>query len=501
MPQNILPLCFVIIISLSSSFLFTATEAAGSAMFPSFQKKSNVLRTSPESRGILSALVSQAASRCDNFLLGSRCCKNLYSIVIPPLLVFILGTLSCQASVLNQQPISIRGPFFQGWLMRTVDHANSRSMILIIGSFSSRGSSCYDEHYIFCGVSTKSEGTYHFEAFPERDSVTVTGSAPSVQTLMANFRPSLSKETNITWSVKDVGYFKFNNEECSADFKLGGAHIKLSTKNRKPWSKSNIYSAGPEGWLGYTALLPCHYFVHSVGSDCNYVIRLPSKSRSEDTSGSRNPPSANDFKKGSAETREIIGSGYTHIEGNYGSFFPSGWVWSQAISPSNKASFSLTGGKFEIGIFAPITFILFVRIGEKTKIFRTTGLDAFLYDVDGIVGYTRIIAHSFSKRDRVEVIIRPKSSIAKGSFGTPLYIPTANGFSNNPGCIETYTADADVTCSELDGETSEYVVKSRTSFPLTALEFGGSFQGIRSQSRRTFRDQEIIPIGMQQDQL
>lgn len=383
--------------------------------------------------------------------------------------------------------------------MRTVDHANSRSMILIIGSFSSRGSSCYDEHYIFCGLSTKAEGTYHFEAFPERNSVTVTGSAPSVQTLMANFRPSLSKETNITWSVKDVGYFKFNDEECSADFKLGGAHIKLSTKKRKPWSKSNIYSAGPEGWLGYTALLPCHYFVHSVGSDCSYVMRLPLKN--EDFSDRRNAPSATDLSQNNVEAREFVGSGYTHIEGNYGSFFPSGWVWSQAISPSNRASFSLTGGKFEIGIFAPITFILYVRIGEKTKIFRTTGLDSFTYDVDGIIGYTKIIAHSLSKRDRVEVIIRPKSTIAKGSFGPPLYIPTANGFRNNPGCIETYTADADVTCLELDEKTLEYVEKSHTSFPLTALEFGGSFQGIRSQSRIKISDLQITPMGIQSDQL
>lgn len=473
--QSFLSYCCVLIVSLSSLILFATVDAAGYSIGPTSHQKSHGLVRSPKSWGILSALFSDATSRCNSFLSSGGSSKRLHYILMPPLLIFIIGTLGCEASVMNQQPISISGPFFQGWLMRTIDHANSRSMILIIGSFSGRGSACYDEHYIFCGVSTEAEGTYHFEAFPEPNSVTITGSAPSVQFLMSNFRPSLSKETNITWSVRDVGYFKFNNEECSADFKLGGAHIKLSTKNRKPWSKSNIYSAGPEGWLGYTALLPCHYFVHSVGSDCHYSLSLPSRNDGNPVIGK-------------SETREVTGTGFTHIEGNYGSFFPSGWVWSQAISPLNSASFSLTGGKFEIGIFAPITFILFVRVGEKTKIFRTTGLDTFTYDVDGIIGYTKIIAYSFSKKDRVEVIIRPKSPIAKGSFGSPLHIPTANGFSNSPGCIETYTADADVICSELDGATSEYVEHSRTAFPLTALEFGGSFQGIRSQSRRRFSD-------------
>eukprot|EP00596_Hydrurales_sp_CCMP1899_P001734 CAMPEP_0119054648 /NCGR_PEP_ID=MMETSP1177-20130426/75217_1 /TAXON_ID=2985 /ORGANISM="Ochromonas sp, Strain CCMP1899" /LENGTH=97 /DNA_ID=CAMNT_0007034965 /DNA_START=1035 /DNA_END=1325 /DNA_ORIENTATION=- len=93
-------------------------------------------------------------------------------------------------------------------------------------------------------------------------------------------------------------------------------------------------------------------------------------------------------------TTEYTGKGYTHIEGNHGSFFPSGWVWSQAILEDNKASFGLTAGKFEIGAIEPMTFILFVRKGDKRTIFRTTGLDDIRYTVDGIVGFVNITAYS-----------------------------------------------------------------------------------------------------------
>ena len=425
------------------------------------------------------------SGRSQNFLAGDKLKYRMMSTIIPPLLVLLFTLTSCDASAMNPQPIAIKGPFFQGWLLRTVDHVNSRSFILIIGSFSSKGSMNYDEHYIFCGISTRDQGTVSFEAFPAPESVTVAGSVPTTPSIFAKLRPSLMKNTNITWSAKDIGTFKFTDEGCDADFKIGESHIKFTTVERLPWSKSNIQSAGPEGWLGYTSLLPCHYFVHSVGSTCSYSLTVPATTLPE----SENITLAINSNGSQAENHNstvYAGNGFTHIEGNHGSFFPSGWVWSQASSCDNSASFSLTGGKFEIGIFTPITFILFVRNKGKTKIFRTTGLDKFEYDVDGIQGSVKLIAYSFSKKDRVELIIKPKASILSKAnpFGRPLYIPTSSGFRNNPGCIETYTADAQVIHSELSSSSSsEYLEINRIDFPLTALEFGGSFQGLRSQSK------------------
>jgi hypothetical protein len=481
---NDLALLFIILVALSSCL---GTKTYAIRQFGK-RSKANYVETSTSRSPLSDYFVASEAKSTQYSMIAGSNFNRMLKIVIPPLLLFLLSVSSCDASVLNSQPIAIRGPFFQGWLLRTVDHINSRSFIVIVGSFSRKGSKSFDEHYIFCGVSTKDEGILNYEAFPEPNTVTITGSSPSVPSVLANFRSSFKQNTNITWTAENIGYFKLTDEECSADFKLGGSHIKFSTMNRMPWSRSNIYSAGPEGWLGYTSLLPCHYFVHSVGSDCTYSLSLPvqNEKRGSDRGQSDDKGDPNRPLIPDETVRNVLcsGTGYSHIEGNHGSFFPSGWVWSQSISPVNNASFSLTGGKFEIGFLTPVTFILFVRTGGATKIFRTTGFDAFSYDLDGVRGTAKLTAYSFSGKDRVDLVIQSKSSVSGGSFGAPLYIPTAKGFSNTPGCVETYTADALLTLYEQDKSTSEYVEKGRFTFPLTAFEFGGSFQGARLRSEK-----------------
>mmetsp|Transcript_15273 Transcript_15273/g.14661 ORF Transcript_15273/g.14661 Transcript_15273/m.14661 type:complete len:500 (+) Transcript_15273:138-1637(+) len=439
--------------------------------FRLFRNKGYLSKSVP----ILSSAI-QSDSKDQSKLTGSSLNAKGFKAVIPPILLFLFSVSKCEASALNPQKIALRGPFFQGWLVRTTDHINQLSFILIIGSFSSKGLNKYDEHYIFCGVETEDQGTLQYEAFPSPESVIITGSPPNIPFPIPNMKSPFIQNLNITWSANDIGKFKFNEEECSADFKLAGSHIKFSSRNRLPWSESHTHSAGPEGWLGYTSLLPCHYFVHSVGSECTYSLKLPS---CEKESTCSNNQENNDNTVKNTMTTEYTGKGYTHIEGNHGSFFPSGWVWSQAILEDNKASFGLTAGKFEIGAIEPMTFILFVRKGDKRTIFRTTGLDDIRYTVDGIVGFVNITAYSLGGMDRVNLIIKPKTSISEGSFGSPLYIPTATGFTNRPGCIETYTAVANFIISEYNYQNQSYVESDRIEFPLTALEFGGSFQGIK----------------------
>ena len=78
---------------------------------------------------------------------------------------------------------------------------------------------------------------------------------------------------------------------------------------RVPWSPSHPDTAGPEGWLARTRLLPCHYFVHSFASPATYTLRRP-----RGTIGA------------SAD-----GGATAHIERNWGRSFPTGWTWAQAL--------------------------------------------------------------------------------------------------------------------------------------------------------------------------
>lgn len=350
------------------------------------------------------------------------------------LLSFILGTSGVvEASPLNKQMISIKGPFFQGWLIRIIDHSQSTSFILIIGSFSCDRSKKYNQHYIFCGIDSPN-CSKQADLFPDPSSVTISGSIP-----ISNIG------LNITWDAKDIGRFKFSENVCAGNFNFINENVKIhfNTSNRILWNKDNDAS-GPEGWLGYTPLLPCHYFVHSVGSDCSYRIDCE---------------------------HTIQGNGYAHIEGNHGTYFPDGWVWSQSIHPNNEASFSLVLGKFVIGGLSPINIILYIRRRNGMPIiFRSTDLDQFEYIANSIDRTVSIKASSYWKSsERVEVTITPRYPTTK-SFGSPIFIPTAKGFSNSPGCEETYTALANITFISNDNQIVE-----NYQFPLTALEFGGSF--------------------------
>ena len=365
------------------------------------------------------------------------------TIQYPPLLLFILSTQSCGASPLNPQIIATSGPFFQGWLVRQVDHSQNTSFILVIGSFSSSQSATYDEHYIFCGLHSKATGSQEHHIFPSE--VDIHGTSPAL----------LSDNINVTWSAKDIGFFKLEGEKGQVDLEIKDIRLKCQIENRVPWKTSSPLSApSPEGWLGYTPLLPCHYAIHSTGSSCDYSLTITSKGQA------------------------LRGKGHCHIEGNHGNFFPDGWVWSQAIAPSNKASMSLIGGRFVVGGLSLIQWVVYLRRGNKINIFRTIDLDKFAYEVNPFSGMLRVTAVTLSGMTKMEITI---TSDPIHSYTPPLYIPTRRGFQNSPGCRETYTALAKVAVLQRSGEGDGYYLEEEVEFPLTALEFGGLFQFSRLQ--------------------
>lgn len=157
----------------------------------------------------------------------------------------------------------------------------------------------------------------------------------------------------------------------------------------------------------------------------------------------------------------------------------------------NQASFSLVLGKFNVLGITPTNCILYIRRKGNNRgsvVFRTTDLDQVKYDVDGTNGCIQLNATSLVRGTRVEVSIQPIGSTISQSFRALVHVPTAHGFSNTPGCRETYTAIATIrlydsrsinrkkmsmmmmnSTDTAVGNMEEYV------FPLTALEYGGSF--------------------------
>ena len=105
-------------------------------------------------------------------------------------------------------------------------------------------------------------------------------------------------------------------------------------------------------------------------------------------------------------------------------------------------------------------------------------VDECSYALNGQTGVSEINATSLAGMQQLRIKLVPMGSISSTVFGeAAIYIPTQNGFSNTPGCKETYTAIAIVECLVFNYTSSRYEQITTSYFPLTALEYGGSFQG------------------------
>jgi len=225
-------------------------------------------------------------------------------------------------------------------------------------------------------------------------------------------------------------------------------------------------TAGPEGWLSRTPLLPCHYFVHSFGSPATYRLR-----------------------HGAVRSR-VDAAAVVHMERNYGEAFPVGYTWAQASAPNRAAFLVVTGGLFVIGPLTTLTYVIGFRapgvsaadgephIGLNEA--RGTAWDFRTTDLDRIQAQRRpcqgeLTLNATSRDGRRTLLIHLNAPPT--SFGEPMPIPTQGGFSSSPGCRESYAATANVTALMKHSRRSPgWRPVLQMSVPLAALEFGGSWQ-------------------------
>lgn len=290
-------------------------------------------------------------------------------------------------------------------------------------------------------------------AFPDPDSVTIDMDSEGYVGVPSNF----------TWRSEEVGELHIGGNEGHFDFTLPGIAAVATFHDRVPWCEKRPDMGGPEGWLGSTPLLPCHYFVHSLASRTTYRLRLRNKPSSSSSSPPSPPPSSH-----------LSGQGYAHMESNYGNHFPSGWLWCNAVSPQREVKLLMVGGKFEIGPTAPTTWIVAFRSPRFEWTFRTTDLDKITARLDYSTRTLRLEARSRCGRRRIEVMM----VAPPGSFGPPLYVPTRRGFSCLPGCRESFTATAHIKAVDEGGRGGgrRIVLEEVCEVPLAALELGGALQ-------------------------
>jgi len=231
-----------------------------------------------------------------------------------------------------------------------------------------------------------------------------------------------------------------------------------------------------EGWLRHRPwrwLLPCRYDVWTLHS-----------------------PSVVDGR-----------SAVAHVEYNCGRTFPKNWIWSQAHHSRGRSTMLLVGGDFlpgadddsDAGDVAknskwrswlafrpklPRTWLLAFRspvVGEINlrTVDRTTA--AVESDVDPANGQLRLSLKS--PTHLVEVVV---SADPASFFPDRLFVPTPDGFRDDPGSTESFDATAQVRVYEpVDHHFQSFRLLETRSFDAAALEFGGAFLSSVPPPRRT----------------
>jgi hypothetical protein len=348
-------------------------------------------------------------------------------------------------------------PFFEGWFIRVVDHVGKASFCVILGSFKharQRGDDAVQLGNDFSGFSSHYLGlSYHVAAAGKDEATTLHHFASPEDVSIAARTPSRPgscdpPDPDFSIEFKDAGSFQVSPEGGSLNFTVPGLSVHADFNDRKPWSRGKPNSKGPEGWLpGW--LLPCHYFVHTLASPASYCL---------DADGL---PDA------------LEGKGVLHAECNYGDVFPAGWCWAQGCNSGGTASFILTGGKFVIGPVVTSSWVLGYRSSQLDWNFRTTDFDRVVASANCDDGRLSLRCTSRCGRRLMTIDIQAP----QGSFGEPIYCPTQVGWSNLPGCIESYTATARLRCFRRTGWRLRKKLVEDVQVPLAALEFGGDFQG------------------------
>jgi hypothetical protein len=344
----------------------------------------------------------------------------------------------CTASPFDPHPlndVTSGNSFFEGWYHRVTDHERGLSFAVIFGSLQLPHSSSIAQNWAAL-LLNRNGSTETVQLFATNASVAV-GPARAPVTK----QPDLVQPSNFYYETS-AGSLLVDDQKARLVVDFPGRYvIEVVADERVPWNVEEPNGDGPESWLSkISSLLPCHYYVHSLASRARYSIR-------------------------DAEGRVVEGTGFAHLETNYGVSFPSAWAWGEGVSVGGAAQFVFTAGQFTIAGVKASTFALAYRSPALNLTFRSPDLAGFSLDKDACAGSLRLQAHDALSTHRATLTV----TAPPASFSAPLYCPTTAGFKNVPGSVESFAGTA-----VLDAYSAGALVES-TTFPLSALEFGGGF--------------------------
>lgn len=336
------------------------------------------------------------------------------------------------------------GAWFEGWYTRITDADGRRSVAVIVGSHRPTGVE-YEPGmglpgYLAVFVSEGGDQpTRSFEVFPPAVRL-LSGGEPVASD------PDFFGPSDFEWIADGYGTVT----EDTIDVAIPGTvEVHISLWNRLPWNRF-FSESGPEGEFGALPV-PLHWHVESLGSAALYEVDI------------------------CGEDGEVVttmdGEGFGHQEKNWGSAFPSAWLWGQAASTDNRSQLVFAGGAIRLGPLGVEPYLAGYRSPRLTWDFRPNQL-AFVTEkiIDACAGTLRMVV-----RNPVHTLVIEAS--APPSTFAPVSIATAQGWQADVGA-ESFSAKYEIKAyvhGPFTGLFSYGKLVETMTFENGALEFGAGY--------------------------
>ncbi|KAG0610707.1 hypothetical protein M758_7G085500 [Ceratodon purpureus] len=249
------------------------------------------------------------------------------------------------------------------------------------------------------------------------------------------------------WEANGIGSIVVTPYVTEFDFTVEGYHFKAHLTKEMLWDSHNS-EIGPEGWARYVSIIPCHWYVYSLGSTVDYSFSNPEKKI---------------YSEGSA-----IG----HVEKNWGLSFPAGHVWLQAFSSDNTSQVCCAGAYFNTSIeklSSPYIFVLGYRSPKLQLDFRTNDMGIVFKNINFSPLESCFSITAVGPSHTIEL----KAYAPYDTFSDPVLAPVTKR-EWKPACRESYLATVEMKVYEhlawgIPG--TENLVETQV-LKSAALEFG-----------------------------
>ncbi|KAJ3079318.1 hypothetical protein HK102_003867 [Quaeritorhiza haematococci] len=349
-------------------------------------------------------------------------------------------------------------PWFEGWYTRATDPRTNTTVGVIYGIYPDQ---TLENPSAYAALLLQRPGAPALEVYETFPTTSSISPSPSKS-------PSDVSEPEFQLNIPGIGSYVVSPNFHQIDFTFpksarvdngrlnadshGSISLRATLTKPIPWGRSG---EGPAGIASRIPLLKLQWFVYSLGSETSYTIF-----ESDKINGPRTV---------------MQGRALAHEEKNWGSAFPSHWIWAQGtkeIGGGAKYHLAIGGGRTPVGpIVMENAFLVGYRSPKVgTWNFAPQKLSMFEPKSDACNGVFTLVANDMAMGRKLVVRIRAPTS----TFSN-VACPTTNGFRTY--AVESFVAVMEISAYAIGlsqglGETLlESVVIEHA-----ALEFGGGYR-------------------------